>query len=586
MALPAPLIPNFSGLLNNYAVGYEQADAMRKRNLLLEAGALAAGGAPTVSPSLTQGSSPAAYQTSSLSSRIRGAESGGRLDAKNPNSSAYGPDQFIASTWLDMIRRHRPDVAAGKSPAELLALRSNSELSAQMTDAYAAENSRALQSAGLPVTDGTQYLSHFAGPAGARSVLSADPSTPVSRLLQPAAVRANPFLANMTAGDLRNWADRKVGGRTAQAAPAAPGGGLAAASNVLLRGGEINSGLALQDRMRKEQQETEAKASEKQKEMWGIIGDLALTADTPEKWTRAISVAKNYGLNVDGLDDFAARDLVLARSGRMKTAMEAAKPDYMAVGKRVFNKTDGQFIGDPNAPADAGAEFAKQPIYGTDAQGNTVILQLNDAGQASQTKLPEGVTVGKDPIRLDAGTHFVLLDPVNRQEIGRIPKNVAAEAQLKAEGEATGKAKAALPTVETNAASVLKYLDDVLVDPYLPKMTGPIDARKPNLSGDASRVQSKINQLNGAAFLQAFEAIRGGGAITEVEGQKATQAKSRMDSLSVNDADYPKAVQDFKDEVVALVNLARRKAGVTAGSDAPKAAPQSLEARKQKWGLE
>lgn len=362
MALPAPLIPNFSGLLNNYAVGYEQADAMRKRNLLLEAGALAAGGAPTVSPSLTQGSSPAAYQTSSLSSRIRGAESGGRLDAKNPNSSAYGPDQFIASTWLDMIRRHRPDVAAGKSPAELLALRSNSELSAQMTDAYAAENSRALQSAGLPVTDGTQYLSHFAGPAGARSVLSADPSTPVSRLLQPAAVRANPFLANMTAGDLRNWADRKVGGT-----PAAPGGGLAAASNVLLRGGEINAGLALQDRMRKEQQENEAKASEKQKEMWGYIGDLALTADTPEKWARAISVAKNYGLNVDGLDDFAARDLVLARSGRMKTALDMqsearkAPAEWEATKYGVFNKRTSELRpyaqGQPTEPDLDAAKF-------------------------------------------------------------------------------------------------------------------------------------------------------------------------------------------------------------------------------------
>lgn len=154
---------------------------------------------------------------------IIGAESGGDANAKNPNSSATGAGQFISSTWLDTIKAARPDLAQGKSDDELLALRSDPQLSRQMTEAYAAQNGEVLAKAGHPVTPGNTYLAHFAGPQGAVSVLNADPAAPVSSVMSPGAMKANPFLQNMTVADLRAWADRKMGGQqTAQASPVAP----------------------------------------------------------------------------------------------------------------------------------------------------------------------------------------------------------------------------------------------------------------------------------------------------------------------------------------------------------------------------
>jgi hypothetical protein len=98
-----------------------------------------------------------------------------------------------------------------------------------MTAAYAGDNAGILSKAGLPVTAGSQYLAHFAGPQGAVGILNADPSTPAGSILGAGVVKANPFLAKMTAGDLAAWADRKMGGNAApmsmagpQAAPAAP----------------------------------------------------------------------------------------------------------------------------------------------------------------------------------------------------------------------------------------------------------------------------------------------------------------------------------------------------------------------------
>ena len=170
-----------------------------------------------------------------LVDQIIGVESGGNASARNPRSSASGLGQFIDSTWLSTIRAARPDLA-GKSDEELLTLKTDPQLSREMTQAYADQNGKILSQAGHEATPGNTYLAHFAGPKGAVSVLSADPSAPVSQILGASVVKANPFLANMTAGDLRAWADRKMGGATpgpapanpAPASPAAPASGLLA----------------------------------------------------------------------------------------------------------------------------------------------------------------------------------------------------------------------------------------------------------------------------------------------------------------------------------------------------------------------
>lgn len=141
---------------------------------------------------------------------------------QNPRSSAVGTGQFIDSTWLDVLKRNRPDLAAGRSDAELLALRSDPKLGAQMTEAYRRENVTVLKRAGIvDPTPGEQYLAHFLGPAGATAAIKADPDRPIADVLTEAVgakkaaamIAANPtVLQGKLTGSVRRWADGKMGG--------------------------------------------------------------------------------------------------------------------------------------------------------------------------------------------------------------------------------------------------------------------------------------------------------------------------------------------------------------------------------------
>lgn len=144
--------------------------------------------------------------------KIIGVESGGNASAKNPKSSASGLGQFIDSTWVSMIKKHRPDIAAGKSARDLIALKTNGPLSREMTAAYTNDNAEFLTNRGVATTAGNLYLAHFLGPFDAVQALKADPGASVESVLGGDVVRANSFLAGKNIEGLIAWSNNKMGG--------------------------------------------------------------------------------------------------------------------------------------------------------------------------------------------------------------------------------------------------------------------------------------------------------------------------------------------------------------------------------------
>ena len=130
---------------------------------------------------------------------------------KNSLSSATGRGQFLNDTWLDMVKRNRPDLLppnySDSNPEQrrrVLALRADPELSREMTAQYAAENARSLERAGLPVNVETLYLAHHFGAKGARNLLSVPEQTPIEDVLTEREIKANPTYAGKTVGEVRD----------------------------------------------------------------------------------------------------------------------------------------------------------------------------------------------------------------------------------------------------------------------------------------------------------------------------------------------------------------------------------------------
>lgn len=187
----------FEGKLRPYLLAE---DARGTVDAWLTGGGVAPGAMPVEGAAKTAAEAEAIARASV--GRTIGLESGGKADARNPLSSAVGNAQFLKATWLDVVRRNFPDVAAGKSEAELLALRTDPSLSKRAAEAYAVENAQGLFQSGLPVTPETVYLAHRFGLQGARQVLRAQPDTPIARVVGAAAMEANPDLRGKTVAEV------------------------------------------------------------------------------------------------------------------------------------------------------------------------------------------------------------------------------------------------------------------------------------------------------------------------------------------------------------------------------------------------
>jgi hypothetical protein len=176
--------------------------------------------APGTMPAIladTGAATDGAFNEAAVLRAIIGVESGGRADAQAATSSARGLGQFISSTWMAMIQKHRPDLLQGRTPNQVLALRDDPQLNAQMTLQFMRDNRAALQSQGLPAGPGETYLAHFMGVGGASRALRAPLETPITAVMDAKAIAANRGIRHngksfdqFTVFDLRQWANAKM----------------------------------------------------------------------------------------------------------------------------------------------------------------------------------------------------------------------------------------------------------------------------------------------------------------------------------------------------------------------------------------
>ena len=220
--------------------GFASADPATRMNLLAQLAAQP-GGARMALPMLAQerersqfqdimrgafqpGGGASAPAQGGYVDRLVSAESGGDPNARNPRSTATGAAQFIDGTWLQFARAN-PQLFAGMNEQQILAARSDPNLSRQAADWYRRENMTTLASQGLPANDGTAALAHRFGPGDAARLLRTDPAAPIASVVSEQVMRANPDLAGRTVGQVVGQYAQRFGGGAPGAGPAQPGRG-------------------------------------------------------------------------------------------------------------------------------------------------------------------------------------------------------------------------------------------------------------------------------------------------------------------------------------------------------------------------
>ena len=102
--------------------------------------------------------------------------------------------------------------------------------------------------------------------------------------------------------------------------------------------------------------------------------------------------------------------------------------------------------------------------------------------------------------------------------------------------------------------------------------------------GEAADARTYLDQISGTAFLEAFETLKGGGTITEMEGQKATAAMARLATTQ-----SPEAARESLKELRGILKSAASRessAPVPSQSSAPMSpADMSDEEIKKALGL-
>lgn len=169
------------------------------------------------------------------------------------------------------------------------------------------------------------------------------------------------------------------------------------------------------------------------------------------------------------------------------------------------------------------------------------------------------IEIGKSNRPTNVGTippGYQLEQNGNTYRMVPIPGSPAA--QKASEGEDAVKSRSA--ALDQN----IKLVEDLIQHPGMSDVVGvpgSVSGAVTRVTGhalpatDAAGFQSKLKQIQGKLFLEAFENLKGGGQITEAEGRKATDAMSRLGHTEVRESEYRAAAE----ELLSVFRAARER---------------------------
>lgn len=216
--------------------------------------------------------------------------------------------------------------------------------------------------------------------------------------------------------------------------------------------------------------------------------------------------------------------------------------------------TAGDFVV-PNATKPAFIQAARAKGFEAIDEGDHVHLEL-------PPNTPRGAPAFRTPEDIEGAKAGAAASAKARVEAATAPQ-IAADVKIATDtAEAQAKKIINAPKVVSDSESMIGLLDKAINHPGRAASTGTSSMNPFNaLPGSSTRDFSVLaEQIRGKTFLEAFNSLRGAGAITEQEGKAATAAIARLDMAQSED-EYLSALNELKGIVSRARDAALKPVG-------------------------
>ncbi len=252
--------------------------------------------------------------------------------------------------------------------------------------------------------------------------------------------------------------------------------------------------------------------------------------------------------------------------GRTDTQSDlATKQGYALELQRERNKTSGLTTEEKNwRLAQKEPEFKKWIMATGRDNTPAAVKEWNMYKGLNETQKTQYLNMKRAGQNINLGASVVTPDPANPAGPPIVERQMTVPPQDKpdfkqtvkrqeqigiAEGKSIGEGLVDLPKVAQKLDSMLSLVDQTLAHPGMKDVVGFPDnpfmlkGHMPGSKGAGFRALH--DQIKSTAFLEAFQQLKGGGHITEIEGEKATEAAIRA-NLSQDEQDYINSMREFQ----------------------------------------
>jgi len=237
-------------------------------------------------------------------------------------------------------------------------------------------------------------------------------------------------------------------------------------------------------------------------------------------------------------------------------------------------KSDGTNIGYAPMKAPEGMQYANGQLVGIPGYVD-MKKQIAAAGRQAPNATPyfQFLPTADGYVAGNARTGQVAPVSIGGKTVMRATDSPLLQGQIagaKETGQEQAKSSLNLPQAISKGEEALRLSDELLKHPGFKQAVGGsslLGIQK--IPGtDARDFMNRLDQVKGGAFPKAFDTLRGGGQITEMEGKKATEAIARMDNAT-SEAEFTRAVKDYQGVIRKAVNNAKMRAGNRPQQPAP-----------------